>query len=105
VLGNGFKVDRVKLYEFEYIDNQKLSHDVLSNRVGEFLMTESESQSWAPGYIFRQCRAVEQLASGELKYGFEVIGRYLDDDSLDFESNVRTSDEITDGRAAKEVNP
>jgi hypothetical protein len=40
-----------------------------------------------------------------LKYGFEVIGRYLDDDSLDFESNVRTSDEITDGRAAKEVNP
>lgn len=48
MLHNSAKVDRVKLYEFEYIDNQNLRQDDLYRRIGQFLDAESESQAWAP---------------------------------------------------------
>lgn len=95
----------MKLYEFDYIDNQKLSPDDLHTRIEKLLITESEVQLWAPDYVFRQYQPVEQLSSGEMKYSFEVIGRYLDSDSLDFMSDVRSSDQPAHGPAAKDANP
>jgi hypothetical protein len=75
----------MKLYEFVYADNQNLPESKLLARVKEFLENEKTLQGWAPDYQFQQCREVEQLASGERNFYFEVSGRYLDDESMSFD--------------------
>jgi len=95
----------VKLYEFDYTDNQKLGEADLHCRVEALLETECQAQGWAPGYIFRQCQKIERSPAGDLNYHFEVIGRYLDSDSVDMDSEVRTSDTPDDTQAAKDVSP
>lgn len=97
----------MKLYEFTYTDNQNLSEHELLRRVGEFLFKESELQGWAPDYKFRPCRQVEQLASGEKNYFFEVIGKYLSTDSVGFDEELSeaSSSSRPAAVAAPDLNP
>lgn len=96
----------MKLYEFTYTDNQNLSEPELLRRVGEFLSKESELQAWAPDYEFRPCRQVEQLASDEKNYFFEVNGKYLNSDSLEFDQEVsEAAPSSRPAAAAKDLNP
>lgn len=79
----------MKLYEFTYSDNQNLSETELLRRVEELLVKECELQGWAPGYIFRQCQKVQQVSSDEKSYEFEVIGKFLDTNSIDFDQEMQ----------------
>ncbi|MBI4404116.1 MAG: hypothetical protein HY537_08145 [Deltaproteobacteria bacterium] len=95
----------MKLYEFTYTDNQKLSNAALNNRVEEFLQEESDLQGWAPGYTFRQCKDAHEIGPNEKNYFFEVLGSYLDADTLSSDDKVVSSGTGSDSVAAREANP
>lgn len=97
----------MKLYEFTYTDNQNLSEPELFLRLEDFLVTEGERQGWAPDYKFRPCQQVEQLGNGEKNYFFEVIGKYLDTDSVGFdeEASEPIATSSRPAAAAPDLNP
>jgi hypothetical protein len=81
----------MKIYEFTYTDNQNLSESEMLVRLQEILEKESSLQGWAPGYRLQECRKVEQLPSGGRNLYFEVLGRYLDSESM----NVNEEPKVT----------
>lgn len=90
----------MKLYEFSYTDNLNQSEaDVLKN-IDEILEMEAESQCWAPGYKFNQCRSVERLPSGERCYHFEVSGAYIAPDDIDATTGNSSVKKSSSGVAA-----
>jgi len=92
----------MKLYEFTYTDNQNLSETDLLQRVGDFLAKEAELQGWASGYNFHQCQKVQQTNSGEKTYDFEVIGKFLDSNSIDFDQETQ---EVVSGNSSVAASP
>jgi len=93
----------MKLYEFTYTDNQNLSETALLERVADFLENESILQGWAPGYKFQLCQKVEQLPGGERNFFFDVLGSYLDSDSLSFDEESPDQAEPVGRAAAREA--
>lgn len=90
----------MKLYEFSYTDHLNQSEGQVLARVAEFLESEERLQGWAEGYTFRQCRSPEQLASGEYRYVFEVIGEYQTGVGDDAESRASSTTSTSSGVAA-----
>ncbi len=96
----------MKLYEFTYTDKQNLREEDLLARVEDFLTQESELQGWAQDYKFRQCQKPEQAAAGEKNYFFEVMGTYVDTDSVTrAEDSEAPSGSQRSPHAARDINP
>ncbi len=93
----------MKLYEFTYHDNQNLSEPEVLGRLKDLLETEAEMQGWASGYNLRQCKEVEQKASGERVFTFEVLGDYLDSDFIDFAEEVQLPAVFDNTKVAKDA--
>ena len=93
----------MKLYQFTYIDNEKLNESALLSRVASFLENEALFQGWSPGYTFRQCQAPVRIPDGGMQYYYEVNGKFFD--SEDLEDNNQPRGESKSGRhiAAKEA--
>lgn len=95
----------MKLYEFTFTDNQNLAESDIVRRLQDFLASEAEMQGWAAGYNLRQCQQVEQLADGRCRLTFEVLGEYVDSNSLDFDSEVQEKSPPKTALASKPSEP
>lgn len=79
----------MKLYEFTYTDNQNLPETEILQSLQDFLSSEAEMQGWAIGYNLRQCKDVQQLVDGQRQFTFEIIGEYVDSNSIDFDQEIQ----------------
>lgn len=93
----------MKLYEFTYTDNQNISESEILHSLQDFIASEAELQGWANGYILRQCKEVLQLANGEKQFTFEVLGEYIDSNSLDFTDENHEEQSLKPIVAAKDI--
>lgn len=78
----------MKLYEFTFTDNENLSESDVLEGLQDFLKTEAEMQGWVSGYNLRQCKEVVQLPDGKRIFTFEVLGQYIDSNSVDFNDHL-----------------
>jgi hypothetical protein len=88
------------LYEFTYTDNQNLPESKLLERLQDFLEKEKALQGWAPGYRLQQRRKVEHLPTGERNFYFEVLGRFLDSESISVDEDVEENQSSSSRAAA-----
>jgi hypothetical protein len=79
----------MKLYEFTYTDNQNLTETEILRSLDDFLSSEAAMQGWARGYNLRQCKDIRQLADGQRQFTFEVLGEYIDSNSVDFDQEIQ----------------
>ena len=79
----------MKLYEFEYFDNQNLDEQQLKQRIEKFLEGKCFEQGWAKGYSYKEICQPEKQVDGGLKYSFEVHGKYLESIGTDFDDKVK----------------
>lgn len=66
---------KMTLYEFTYVDAEKLSEKKLLKQIEAFLKIESIERGWAPGYQVSQSEAVERSLTVHI-YSFKVTGEY-----------------------------
>lgn len=95
----------MKLYEFTYHDKENLSDSAIAERLTSLLETEAEMQGWASGYNLRQCKEVLRQADGERIFSFEVLGAYVDSESINFEEDMQRPAQALEVKVAKEATP
>ncbi len=61
----------MKLYEFEYVDTDKLSEESVIKRIEKFL---EPVPGWAPGYKIIQTKNPRKNHDGSIVYSFVVCG-------------------------------
>ena len=93
----------MKLYEFTYTDNQNLSESEILRSLEDFLSSEADMQGWAKGYNLRQCKVIRRLAEGQRQLTFEVLGEYIDSNSVDFDQEIQENIVPTKSVTAQEA--
>ncbi len=93
----------MKLYEFTYTDNQNLTESEILQSLEDFLLSEAEMQGWVAGYNLRQCKKIQQLDDGQRQLTFEVLGEYIDPNSVDFDQEIQEKTPPKTALASKEV--
>lgn len=90
----------MKLYEFEYFDNQNLDEQQLKKRVEKFLETECFEKGWGKGYSYKESCPPQKQDDGGTKYSFEVHGEYLGSSSVSFDDEKEEAMPLSDSLVA-----
>jgi len=93
----------MKLYEFSYADQLKLSREELLERVMAFLKDEQIEQGWAADFQVKESAPAKISADGTTEYFFEVLGSFVASDDFEAQMEIDVLEPGSDPFAAKEV--
>ncbi len=89
----------MKLYEFSVTDEFNLSKSEIIKVAEQSASEEAKVQEWADFKVI-ECQNSERLASGEVRYYFEVVGAYAPTKNSEESGHKPKSNRSTDHAAA-----